>query len=187
MVFSVVRESEYADAAPTCRVHAESTRSGANVRRTFASVHTNIRRDANVILSRAADHDVPHTVAVIAPPSQRCVLRPGRLTFPFQQFPGVEVEITAGATVQVSVQRFTVAVAPGLANLTVTLGGGTGDADLHMRANAHAEPGASDCFSLTFDTTTESCSIDAPQSGTWYIRVNGPTSFAGVALTATVQ
>lgn len=87
--------------------------------------------------------------------------------------------------------RFVLAVQvpTGATRLDVSISGGTGDPDfLLVREQMPVEsligaPGT--CVSANFGTT-ESCSIQNPASGTWFIGILGTAAYSGVTLRTTV-
>ncbi len=74
-----------------------------------------------------------------------------------------------------------VEIPEGATSLTVNTFGGTGDADLYL--NPGTLPGTSNytCSSSNF-STVETCTIDNPQAGTWYIGVRAALFFSGVSM-----
>jgi M6 family metalloprotease-like protein len=87
--------------------------------------------------------------------------------------------------------RFVLAVqvAAGATRLDVSLSGGTGDPDILVvreQLPSDALVGtAGTCFSDN-SGTTESCSIQNPASGTWFIGIFGFAAYSGVTVRATV-
>jgi len=67
--------------------------------------------------------------------------------------------------------------------LTVTLAGGTGDADLYVAQGSAPTLSAFDCRPYV-GGNDEVCTFDAPSAGTWHVMVRGYTAFADVALVA---
>ena len=94
---------------------------------------------------------------------------------------GVPVANVSGALN--SERLFTIAVPSGATNLKVTLAGGSGDADLFVKFGSAPAGSTGDCTS-TGSTTAESCTIAAPQVGTYYIKVLGYSAYSGVTVTA---
>ncbi|WP_444997488.1 M14 family zinc carboxypeptidase [Aliikangiella sp. IMCC44359] len=68
--------------------------------------------------------------------------------------------------------HFTETLVPGYQTLTVTMSGGTGDVDLYLRHGAESTPTAYDCRPYK-DGNEETCTIDLPDAGTWYIDLFG--------------
>ena len=83
-------------------------------------------------------------------------------------------------------QHFPVTVPSGKTKLTVTMSGGTGDADLYTRYNAQPTTSNNNCGPY-LDGNNETCTHNSPSSGTWYISINGFAAYSGVSLTVTVQ
>lgn len=71
----------------------------------------------------------------------------------------------------------------GVGQLTVSTGGGSGDADLYVRQGAAPTFSSYDCRPYTTGTV-ESCAFVAPAAGTWYIAVRGFSAYSGVTLLA---
>ncbi|QRK09701.1 trypsin-like serine protease [Archangium violaceum] len=82
-------------------------------------------------------------------------------------------------------QHFAITVPSGATSLTVSQSGGTGDADLYVRAGSQPTTSAYNCRPYE-DGNTESCSFSNPTAGTWYVSVRGYSSYSGVSLTATI-
>jgi pseudolysin/vibriolysin len=77
---------------------------------------------------------------------------------------------------------YTVTVPSG-SNLTVAISGGSGDADLYVKKGSNPTTSSYDCRPYRTGNS-ESCSFSAA-SGTYYIMLNGYSSFSGVTLKAT--
>lgn len=75
-------------------------------------------------------------------------------------------------------------VPEGTTNLSVTLGGGTGDLDIYTQRATPPTTSAYTCRSWN-GGNTELCQHANPASGTWYILVDVYTTGAGATLTAT--
>ncbi|MBY5992894.1 S8 family peptidase [Ferrimonas balearica] len=83
-------------------------------------------------------------------------------------------------------QYFTVEVPAGASSLTVSLAGGTGDADLYVRFGSQPDRRNYDCRPY-LSGNNESCSGTNPNAGTWHIGVYGYRAFSGATLTVTVD
>jgi serine protease len=70
--------------------------------------------------------------------------------------------------------------------LTVTLAGGSGDADLHVRAGAKPTVNAFDCRPR-LRGNSETCSIVATADGIYWIGARTRSAYAGVSLQATLS
>ncbi len=77
-------------------------------------------------------------------------------------------------------------VPAGASSLTVTLQGGTGDADLFVKRGVEPTDVVFDCVSASA-TSNETCSIATPQAGTWFVRIVAFSAYSGVTLTGTYQ
>ncbi len=68
-------------------------------------------------------------------------------------------------------------------DLSISISGGNGDADLYTRFNA--EPTTTDYNCRPYlNGNSESCTEASPQEGEWFIGIRAYSSFAGVSLTA---
>jgi hypothetical protein len=79
-----------------------------------------------------------------------------------------------------SLRWFYIDVPASQGHLNVTTTGGTGNPNLKVAADLFA---AADCTSGASDTA-ESCAIDQPAAGLWYIRLAGTAAYSGVTLNA---
>ena len=83
-----------------------------------------------------------------------------------------------------SSQTFTFEVPAGASNLSFSMSGGRGDADLYVRRGSAPSLSAYDCRPY-LPGNNETCNSFANSaSGTWYVTVNGYRSFRGVSLVA---
>lgn len=69
----------------------------------------------------------------------------------------------------------------GMTALNVTMSGGTGDADLYVRQGSQPTESSYNCRPYR-SGNNESCSIDNPGSGRWYISLQGYQAYSGVDL-----
>lgn len=94
---------------------------------------------------------------------------------------GVPVSNLSGSSAS---QRYdSIAVPSGATNLTISISGGTGDADLYVRFGSQPTTSAYDC--RPFRTgNSETCTFATPRVGTYYIMLRGYTSYSGVTLRA---
>ncbi|RKH05020.1 peptidase S1 [Corallococcus sp. CA053C] len=84
-----------------------------------------------------------------------------------------------------SFTHFAITVPAGAATLTVVQSGGTGDSDLYVRQGSQPTTSAYNCRPYT-SGNAETCTLNSPAAGTWYVSVRGYTSFSGVSVKATV-
>ncbi len=78
---------------------------------------------------------------------------------------------------------YTVTVPAGTSSLTIATSGGTGDEDLYVKYGANPTTSTYDCRPYR-NGNNETCTFNAPAAGTYYIMLNGYTSFSGVSLQA---
>jgi hypothetical protein len=83
-------------------------------------------------------------------------------------------------------KHFTLDVPSGATSLSAVMSGGTGDADLYVRFNAQPTTSSYNCRPYK-NGNAETCSIDNPQAGTWYISVQAYATFSGVRLDASYE
>lgn len=94
---------------------------------------------------------------------------------------GVAVTGLSGATGAQSF--FRIDVPTGATNLTFTISGGSGDADLYTKLGAHPSLTSYDCRPY-LTGNSETCTVAAPAAGSYYVMLNGYAAFTGVSLTA---
>lgn len=79
--------------------------------------------------------------------------------------------------------RYRIDVPAGATNLAISSSGGTGAADLYVRAGAEPTSTAFDCRPLVIGNN-ESCTFAQPQATSYYIGLYGYQAFSGVTVTA---
>lgn len=77
--------------------------------------------------------------------------------------------------------RYTQVLPAGYSNLTITMSGGSGDADLYVRRGAQSTTSSYDCRPYK-NGNSESCSFNSPAADTWYIDVYGYSAASGVTI-----
>ncbi|WP_444997788.1 M20/M25/M40 family metallo-hydrolase [Aliikangiella sp. IMCC44359] len=77
--------------------------------------------------------------------------------------------------------RYTQILPAGYSSLTVTMSGGTGDADLYVRKGAQSTSSAYDCRPYK-NGNSETCSFNNPGADTWHIDLYGYSAASGVTL-----
>jgi len=92
---------------------------------------------------------------------------------------GVPVSGLAGT--QGSEVFFTLEVPAGATDLTFTMSGGSGDADLYVRRGAEPTTSTYDCRPYR-SGNNETCSFASPQSGTWHVMIRGYSAYSSVTL-----
>lgn len=83
-------------------------------------------------------------------------------------------------------KKFRIDVPSGQKNLSFKLSGGSGDADLFVKFGSAASNTSFDCKS-DGATTTETCSFATPQTGTYYLTLNGYSAYNGATLLANYE
>ncbi|WP_394147818.1 S8 family serine peptidase [Shewanella atlantica] len=79
--------------------------------------------------------------------------------------------------------HFSLEVPAGATDLSFTMSGGSGDADLYVQYGAAPSTSSYDC--RPWETgNSESCPITNAESGTYYVMVQGYSAFSGVSLVA---
>ncbi|AWV08064.1 hypothetical protein C9I47_2386 [Lysobacter maris] len=76
---------------------------------------------------------------------------------------------------------YTMVVPSGASNLSFTMSGGTGDADLYVKFGSAPTDSSYDCRPYK-SGNAETCSFASPQAGTYHVRVKAYSSFSGVSL-----
>jgi serine protease len=76
---------------------------------------------------------------------------------------------------------YTMTVPSGATNVTFTMSGGTGDADLYVRSGSKPTTSTYDCRPYK-GGNSEECSIDSPTAGTYHVMVRGYSAYSGVSL-----
>jgi len=94
------------------------------------------------------------------------------------------VAVTGLAAAQNGKLNYTVAIPSGATNLKIAISGGTGDADLYVKFGSAPTTSSYNCRPYVTGNT-ESCSFASPQTGTYYVMLNGYAAFSGVTLKAT--
>ncbi len=93
---------------------------------------------------------------------------------------GVAVTGLSGSTGQQL--NYTMDVPAGATNLSFAMSGGTGDADLYVKFGSAPTLSSYDCRPY-ITGNNETCNISNVQTGTYYVMINGYSSFSGVSLT----
>jgi serine protease len=87
---------------------------------------------------------------------------------------------------QAQSRHYVVTVPEGATRLTLRSFGGTGDADLYVRIDAHASPATHDAKSVR-PGNNGIVVIDAPAAGAYHVAVHGAKAFHGLQLRATLE
>jgi serine protease len=80
-------------------------------------------------------------------------------------------------------QFFSITVPSGATNLTFTMSGGSGDADLFVKAGSKPTSSSYDCRPYK-GGNNESCSFASPSATTYHVMLNGYSAYSGVSLVA---
>lgn len=94
---------------------------------------------------------------------------------------GVATTGISGAAGSSTVYTFTVPA--GATNLTFTMAGGSGDADMYVKFGSQPTSSSYDCRPYE-SGNNESCSFATAQAGTYYVMLNGYSAYSGVSLLA---
>lgn len=94
---------------------------------------------------------------------------------------GVTVSGIAGAAS--SSAYWTVSVPAGASNLVIASSGGTGDADLYVRAGSQPTTSSYDCRPY-LSGNNETCTIASPVAGTYHVMLRGYSAYSGTSLRA---
>ncbi|UKE72560.1 S8 family peptidase [Xanthomonas graminis] len=79
--------------------------------------------------------------------------------------------------------NYTVTVPSGVSSLTVTISGGSGDADLYVRLGSAPTDSTYGCRPY-LNGNNETCTFNAPSAGTYYVRLKAYSTFSGVTVSA---
>ena len=93
--------------------------------------------------------------------------------------PASNLSATTGNTL-----TYDISVPSGASNLSITISGGSGDADLYVKAGSAPSTSNYDCRPYLWGNN-ESCDFNNPQPTTYYINIRAYESFSGVSLLAT--
>ncbi|HEX6930475.1 MAG TPA: S8 family serine peptidase [Gammaproteobacteria bacterium] len=77
--------------------------------------------------------------------------------------------------------NFTLEVPAGATNLSFTMSGGSGDADLYVKFGSAPTTSSYDCRPYV-GGNSENCDITTAQAGTYYVMIRGYSAFSGVSL-----
>jgi vibriolysin len=91
------------------------------------------------------------------------------------------VPVTGLAATTGNSLNYSLVVPAGATNLTFTLSGGTGDADMYVKFGAAPTDTVYDCRPY-LGGNAETCTFATAQAGTYYVRVKAYSSYSGVSL-----
>lgn len=83
-------------------------------------------------------------------------------------------------------KRYTWDVPQGVTTLSVTISGGSGDADLYMRLGSQPSTSTYDCRPY-LSGNNETCTFTNPSSGTWHIGIRAYSTYSGVTMNYSYQ
>jgi vibriolysin len=83
-----------------------------------------------------------------------------------------------------SALSYTLAVPSGTSSVSFVISGGTGDADLYVKAGSAPTDSSYDCRPYK-SGNSETCTISSPAAGTYYVRIKAYSTFSGVSLKGT--
>ena len=95
--------------------------------------------------------------------------------------PPIDETYSNVSVVQGAWARYTQDLNGDYSSLTVTITGGSGDADLYVRHGSQPTTSSYDCRPYRWGNE-ETCTISAPQSGTWHIGLRGYNNSSGITL-----
>ncbi|WP_104401162.1 S8 family serine peptidase [Vibrio penaeicida] len=97
---------------------------------------------------------------------------------------GGNAQVSNLSGAQGSWDHYNIDIPAGMSKLTVSIAGGTGDADLYLKFGSQPSTYNNDCAPW-INGNTESCVVNNPAAGKWYIALNGYQSYSNVDLTVT--
>lgn len=94
------------------------------------------------------------------------------------------VALTGQSAAKGAQLAYTVVVPAGATNLVIATSGGTGDSDLYTKFGSAPTLTSYDCRPYVTGNN-ESCTVAAPQAGTYYVMLNAYAAFSGLSVQAT--
>ncbi|GAA4998239.1 M4 family metallopeptidase [Pseudoluteimonas lycopersici] len=91
------------------------------------------------------------------------------------------VAVTGQSASTGSSLNYSLVVPAGASNLTFTMSGGSGDADLYVKFGSAPTDSSYDCRPYK-SGNSESCSFTSPSAGTYYVRIKAYSSFSGLSI-----
>ncbi len=83
-------------------------------------------------------------------------------------------------------KHYSLDIASGYSSMTVTMSGGTGDADLYVKHGSQSTSSNYDCRPYK-SGNNETCTFSSPASGKWHFDINGYSTASGVTLNVKVN
>lgn len=135
---------------------------------------------ANWTLGAAGQQSVAVSVTGLgdAPGFTATALASGDITELQNDLPVSDIDAAEGQS-----RYYRVTLPTNVTSLTLSTVGGPGDADLFVRHNRLPTTASSDCQSTT-QTTAETCTIQAPAAGQWYVLLDAWSAYSDVSLRA---
>ncbi|NQZ11774.1 MAG: pre-peptidase C-terminal domain-containing protein, partial [Algicola sp.] len=100
--------------------------------------------------------------------------------------PGTGIDETNLSGAANSKKYYSTVVSSGSSKLTVTMSGGTGDADLYVRKGSKPTESQYKCRPYK-NGNNETCTVNNPGADTWHVGVFGYSAYSGVSLKSTVE
>ena len=182
---STISTAIVSGSAETVALTVAGTPMGATASVSPASVSAGSSSTLTVIPGTAAAGTYPITVtgsATSATHSTTVTVTVSASTGETPLSNGVPVTNLAGATG--SQQFFVISVPAGQATLTMQISGGTGDADLYTRFGSRPTTATYDCRPYV-GGNAETCTVNSPAAGNYYVMLQGYAAYSGVTLKAT--
>ncbi|MCY7293892.1 S8 family serine peptidase [Alteromonas sp. a30] len=82
--------------------------------------------------------------------------------------------------------RYTWDIPAGVATMSVSISGGSGDADLYLRYGAQPTTSTYDCRPYR-SGNNETCTFNNPSSGTWHVGIRAYSTYSGVTMNYSYQ
>ena len=82
--------------------------------------------------------------------------------------------------------RYTWDLPAGVSTMSVSISGGSGDADLYMRNGSRPSRNSYDCRPWLVGNS-ETCTFNNPDSGTWHVGIYGYSAYSGVTMSYSYQ
>jgi len=94
-----------------------------------------------------------------------------------------QTNLSASQSASMPTTAFRISVPEDATDLSISITGGSGDADLYVRHSSEPELKSYTCRPYGWGNN-ETCNIAKPKAGDWYVMLHAYNNFSGVALTA---